>query len=295
MPRILATPKGLRAWASPISRFSSALILAALFAISGEARAITLSAAQTSLWDLSLVDSDKKCRFTLRAGPVRGESRPVAVSGVCIQDFPILSKVQGWSLPSSDRFLLLDASGNTVLDFALTTDTKFIAAGPKGEAYDLVATTRPLMNPAALGASEQQAAAAAKSQPPQAGETKAGEAKTGEATTAAESPKTARSAAPTANEVAGRYSILRAGGKDTGCMLTLDEKAAGKGGKKASLAPACRDQGIVIFDPVGWRLVKGRLVLTARKGHTTQLDLQPDGEWVKDPKVGGASLALKKQ
>ena len=49
----------------------------------------------------------------------------------------------------------------------------------------------------------------------------------------------------------------------------------------------------MIFDPVGWRIIGGRLVLTARKGHTTQLDLQPDGTWLKDVK-DGASLTLKK-
>jgi hypothetical protein len=101
-------------------------------------------------------------------------------------------------------------------------------------------------------------------------------------------------AAGKASETAGRYSILRDGGKDTGCMLTLDDKAKAKGGDKASLAPGCRDQGIVIFDPVAWQIVNGRLVLTARKGHSTHLDQQPDGVWLKDPKEG-KSLSLKKQ
>ncbi len=77
-------------------------------------------------------------------------------------------------------------------------------------------------------------------------------------------------------------------------MLTLDDKAKAKGGDKASLAPGCRDQGIVIFDPVAWQIVNGRLVLTARKGHSTHLDQQPDGVWLKDPKEG-KSLSLKKQ
>jgi len=96
------------------------------------------------------------------------------------------------------------------------------------------------------------------------------------------------------SDVAGRYSILREGGKDTGCMLTLDDKAKGKGGNRATLAPACRDQGLVIFDPVGWQIINGHLVLTARKGHTTRLDQEPDGTWLKDPKEG-KSLSLKKQ
>ena len=94
-------------------------------------------------------------------------------------------------------------------------------------------------------------------------------------------------------DAAGRYAILRDGGKDTGCMLTLDRRVKGSGREKASLAPGCRDQGIVIFDPAGWQIVNGRLVLTARKGHKTYLDAQPDGTWKKDPKEG-KSLTLKK-
>jgi Protease inhibitor Inh len=94
-------------------------------------------------------------------------------------------------------------------------------------------------------------------------------------------------------DAAGRYSILRDGGKDTGCMLTLDKRVKAPGGEKASLAPGCRDQGIVIFDPAGWKIVNSRLVLTARKGHKTYLDAQPDGSWKKDPKEG-KNLTLKK-
>jgi hypothetical protein len=93
--------------------------------------------------------------------------------------------------------------------------------------------------------------------------------------------------------LAGRYAILRAGGKDTGCMLTLDDQSKGRGGYRASLSPACRDQGIVIFDPAFWQLVQGRLVLVAGKGQKTDLDLQADGTWHKDPKEG-KPLILKK-
>lgn len=92
---------------------------------------------------------------------------------------------------------------------------------------------------------------------------------------------------------AGRYAILREGSNDTGCMLILNSAAKAKARGKASLAPGCRDQGIVIFDPSSWRLAAGRLVLTARKGHETHLDRQPDGTWKKDPKEG-KTLSLKR-
>ncbi len=89
-----------------------------------------------------------------------------------------------------------------------------------------------------------------------------------------------------AADVSGRYTILRDAGKDTGCMLTL------RAGSKAQLAPACRDNGVVIFDPINWSLDRGRLVLTARKGHKAHFDKGPDGVWRRDGKEGKA-LALK--
>ncbi|MGA8170091.1 MAG: AprI/Inh family metalloprotease inhibitor [Methylocystis sp.] len=87
------------------------------------------------------------------------------------------------------------------------------------------------------------------------------------------------------SEVVGRYAILRALDKDTGCMLTLEARPA-EGGFKAQLAPACRDNGVVIFDPIGWTLEHGRLALTARKGHKTFFDRQSDGVWRRDSKEG---------
>lgn len=86
-------------------------------------------------------------------------------------------------------------------------------------------------------------------------------------------------------EVAGRYGLLRAEDRDTGCMLTLEARPA-EGGYKAQLAPACRDNGVVIFDPVAWSLERGRLALTARKGHKTYFEHHPDGVWRRDAKEG---------
>ena len=81
--------------------------------------------------------------------------------------------------------------------------------------------------------------------------------------------------------------------RDTGCMITLDKSRA-SGSDRAQLAPGCRDQGIVIFDPSSWQLVKGRLVLTARAGHKAELEKQGEGQWAKDAKEGGKPLGLKK-
>lgn len=83
-----------------------------------------------------------------------------------------------------------------------------------------------------------------------------------------------------AGDIAGRYSVLR-DDRDTGCMLTL------MGGGRAQLAPACRDNGIVVFDPVRWAIDHGRLALTARKGHKAHFEKDDAGVWRRDAKEGG--------
>ena len=92
-------------------------------------------------------------------------------------------------------------------------------------------------------------------------------------------------------DAAGRYAVIRED-KDTGCMLTLDQRARGPGGNKALLAPACRDNGIVVFDPVAWTIERDRLVLSARKGHKAHFERGTDGVWRRDA-TEGKSLGLK--
>ena len=104
---------------------------------------------------------------------------------------------------------------------------------------------------------------------------------------AAEAPSSPAARGPTSpSEVIGRYNVLR-GGKDTGCMLTLEPS-------RALLAPACRDNGIVIFDPKGWSLVHRRLVLRARKGHDAMFEMDETGAWQKDASVGPKVLGFRK-
>lgn len=93
-------------------------------------------------------------------------------------------------------------------------------------------------------------------------------------------------------DMGGRYAVLREKGKDTGCMITFDERTRVGAGFRAALAPACRDQGIVVFDPVSWHMSGTKLILTARKGHSAQFELQAGGTWQKDGE--GKALALKK-
>jgi hypothetical protein len=231
-------------------------------------------------WDLSLNDTNRRCRLVLRADEA-GPSLSLAMPAGCRRAMPLLTEVGGWKLQPGDHVTFADAQGKEVLAFLPDGDGPLLAKGPEGETYRLSA---------AENSAEGQRFGDLPAAPVPGFETPA--PASAPITVAATTAPAASSAKP--DEMAGRYSVLREGGKDTGCMITLDAKARGlKGGNKALLAPACRDQGIVIFDPVGWTMEKGRLKLTARKGHHAIFEQKGDGTWEKDPKEGKV-LSLKK-
>ncbi len=110
---------------------------------------------------------------------------------------------------------------------------------------------------------------------------------------AAAKPRQAEQARATAvpvGSLAGRYRVFRENEKDTGCLVTLESSSRGR----AYLSPACRDQGMVIFDPIAWSYSGGALVLTARGGHHARFELENTGYWVKEAKEGGKPLMLRK-
>jgi hypothetical protein len=239
------------------------------------AAAPAFAAPVASSWTLSLDGGEKQCRLTLRPA-ADGKGAPVAMPVGCRHAFPALTGVTYWS-EAGDGLHLDDARGEPLLAFDAAGDG-FSTRSPQGEHL--------LLKPAdgkGRAALDRAAAAA-----PAAVDIAPGSARPAppKKSTAAVGQKPA--------EVAGRYAVLRDKTRDTGCMVTLDDKSSGPGRTlKARLAPACRDQGIVIFDPVGWQMVGGKLVLTARKGHATELETQEDGSWMNDPKKG-KTLSLKR-
>jgi hypothetical protein len=218
-------------------------------------------------WELSLDETNRKCRLALRIEPTRAGAHILSMPYGCRKAFSLLADAQGWTLASDGQVEFLSTDGVALLRFAADSTDRLTAHGPDYAVYRLTATRALAASETLDRGSTEPAKVAAKAAPP--------------------------AALLRPGDLSGRYAILREAGRDTGCMLTLDEKTPSQGGSKAFLAPACRDQGIVVFDPVGWRIARGRLVLTARKGHSTELDLQPDGTWQKDPK-DGRSLGLKK-
>lgn len=228
-------------------------------------------------WTLMLDDTNRRCRLMLRSDPI-DKMHAMGLPAGCRRAMPILSSVSRWTA-SSDGLRFDDDAGKPVLAFTTEKDAStLMAKGPEGESYYLTAVDGAHVDglPKAEVAAQVTPVAAK-----------------GSAKDAAPGGANATSG-PDPATLPGRYSILRRGGKDTGCELTLEAKAKGpKGSKKAILAPSCKDQGVVIFNPAGWRLDDGRLVLIAKKGHSTHLDLQGDGTWLKDPGEG-APLSLKK-
>ncbi len=223
-------------------------------------------------WDLKLEDGSRQCRIMLRSD-ILDSGYAVGMPMGCHHAFPMLSTVAIWIETGEGQIQLADTAGQPLLIMAPAADGVMTGTGPEGNLFRL----EPVGPHKAVVLK-----LAAKARAPAAAEP-----------TVAAAPAQRRPVVTPA-EVAGHYAVMRDKTRDTGCMVTLDAKAHGpKGTLKANLAPACRDQGIMIFDPVGWEMIGGRLVLMARKGHTTKLDMQDDGTWLKDPK-DGKSLGLKR-
>jgi hypothetical protein len=112
---------------------------------------------------------------------------------------------------------------------------------------------------------------------------------------AQQSQRAPAQAASRIKETAGRYAVLREEGKDTLCMVTLFDTARGRGYYRAQLAPACRDNGIVIFDPVAWSIDnKGNISLQARKGHKMILARDANDVWQRTGEPKARPLALRR-
>lgn len=282
-------------------RFSLPLIcaLASLAAGAGFAAAAPLApvAPQTAptrkpadlagTWELSLARSGARCRVMLRAERSDKGNYFLGMPAACRHAMPAIETIGRWTLPDGDHLTLDDPAGQHVLVFA-AAGTGYTAEG-SGGTYRLIR----------IDASGRSAAGAVLTDPVDASDAAATVEAPVQSTSvrAAVQPVVSRTSDAVRDkpaDLAGRYAVMR-DKHDTGCMLTLDDQTRGKiGGERAQLAPGCRDQGIVIFDPVGWRLVKGELVLTARAGHTTKLEKTDEGRWAKDTKEGGKPLGLKK-
>ncbi|MDE2361876.1 MAG: AprI/Inh family metalloprotease inhibitor [Hyphomicrobiales bacterium] len=241
-------------------RLAAACFAGALGLSSIPASAFDLSSVDhaAGVWRLSEDNGDRVCSLQL-SGEATAAGLLIGLPPACRHAMPALANVAAWKLVSQTQIDFLSKTGLDVMRFK-AQKTGLVATGPGGETYVLM-TKRDVAEGAA------KPVAAARGQ------------QGGPAVHAADLP--------------GRYSILRDVSKDTGCMLTLEAAPRALAGR-AHLAPACRDNGIVVFDPQSWSFVGGGLRLTARKGHSANFDMTPDGSWQKDPKEGGKALGFRK-
>ena len=245
----------------------------------GEAKLAEAKLADIKLagvWTLSL-DNGTSCRVMLRPQRTDLGDYFLGMPAACRHAMPKIETVGRWAQPDAAHVMLADPAGKPVLALAARPDGSFSASAREGT-Y--------VMRPVASATSRSIGFDAVDTR-----------SVTGFATVtpiATKAVTPARSMPEAAEDLAGRYAVMREK-RDTGCMVTLDDKSRVKGGSvRAQLAPGCRDQGIVIFDPSAWQVVKGQLVLTARAGHKTVLEKKQEGLWEKDAKEGGKPLGLKK-
>lgn len=276
-------------------------VLVALTAVLLPGRAMPASAPaavhDAGIWDLSFEKGNRRCRLVLRDEAV-DDGFAVALPAGCHKAFPSIAQVTAWVPGEDEHVVFKDGAGFAVFDFAPSGGMPSLTATTgEGQVYTLTPTDAALQNNLRVADPDAVTAPAQAVAPQPAvpggvlvdksrGPTPTGEAR---AETAAAPPILPPA---TAEAVAGNYAVLRED-RDTGCMVTL-EPGRTASGLRARLAPACRDQGIVIFDPVNWQIARGSaLVLRARKGHTTELTRRDGKTWTNAP-PRGAALVLKR-
>ena len=238
-------------------------------------------------WELSFDKTGSICRVLLRAAKSDKGDFFLGMPSACRHAMPGIAAVGRWSMPDDGHVVLGDPGGAQLLTLVASGDG-FANAGPVG-----IFTLKPVANgrsAVSAGLTPVEPEPAVMASP--AADAPAQPVLLERVASRRSKAETAEPAAESREDLPGRYAVMREK-HDTGCMITLD-KSRSAGSDRAQLAPGCRDQGIVIFDPSSWQLVKGRLVLTAKAGHKATLEKGAEGQWEKDAKEGGKPLGLKK-
>lgn len=209
---------------------------------------------------LALDGTARRCRVMLGTDPA-GIGQAVRFPAGCRRALPILAGVAGWLLEGG-AVRLVGADSQPLLSFTAEPDTEgaYRAKGVGGEAYALAVETAENGFDAPFGATP---------------------ASLGSPDVVAVRPPSVRLSP--ALVAPGLYTLDRFVEKDV-CRLRL--VPGGDDTRAVEIQEGCRDGGLAVFDPVGWRFSGGRLTLVARKGHTVDLVPVGDGRWRRDPEVG---------
>jgi hypothetical protein len=220
-------------------------------------------AAIAGAWDLALDGSIRKCRVTLGLEPL-GIGRALRFPAGCRRALPVLTGLSGWLVPERGSLRLIDAAGESALQFRAEGEAPLTATTPKGETYrltreeDLRVVNLP--PPPPIGAPQETPIDPAK--------------------------------APPLAALPGTYAVDRYTEREV-CRVALAALRLDPTRYEARLLDGCRDAGLRAFDPIAWRYEGGRLTLTARRGHEVTLISERDSHWRRDPEVG-ATLILRK-
>lgn len=268
---------------------AGALLLALAAAVLGPATASAQQAKKpeppalvktlSGVWELTDAKTSKTCRMNLTTDTVL-HGYLVGMPPACRMALPVINGVTSWTYNSDGSISLRDPGGVSVFDlrrdrtgpsFAARTAQNELVMSPVNGAA--IASGRPGSKPpAALPADRASAVSAALENRPVAAELPPLEPAT----------------------LVGLYGVSREKNRPI-CSIDLTERPSTRRGQYiAVLSGGCLDSGLKVFEPIGWRTERGRLLLVARKGHEQGFAPGKDGVFEKDP-PSGAQLFLKKQ
>jgi hypothetical protein len=233
----------------------------------------------SGVWELVDQKSSKTCRMNLTTDVV-AHGFLVGAPPACRMALPVINGVVSWSYNADGSLSLRDPGGVSVLDFQRDRPgPSFAAKSAQGE---LVLT--PVNAPP--GAPPRPGSKAAAAPVPD---------RVGAVSAALEHhPVVAELPLLQPATIVGLYGVSRERNRPI-CSIDLTERPSTRRNQfVAVLSGGCLDSGLKVFEPIGWRTERGRLLLVARKGHEQSFAPGKDGIFEKDP-PSGAQLYLKKQ
>ena len=116
-----------------MSRRGLIVMLASIAVVAGARAQTPLSDAAKAMaegtWEFSNADRDKRCLLTFRTDPAATGMRLEFERG-CTSQFPFVKAIVGWSRGQNDFLRLLDAKGQSVLEFSEVESRIFEAPRP---------------------------------------------------------------------------------------------------------------------------------------------------------------------
>jgi hypothetical protein len=95
----------------------------------------------------------------------------------------------------------------------------------------------------------------------------------------------------TANDMVGDWSVAHSPGK-TICTLTLANSPAGADVLSLKVKPGC-DAAVMRFNPTGWRMQEGDLMLLSARGQSWQFEENDANTWQRVPESSDPILLMR--